>query len=76
MECRTEGAQCAFVVDNILMNSSGQGGQGSLSPQFGNIAVLYRRQVSTLTNLWLFCSVSLFLHFPYVYMLRCSLLPY
>ena len=51
MECRTEAAQCAFVVDNILMNSSGQGGQGSLSPQFGNIAVLYRRQVSTLTNL-------------------------
>lgn len=43
MECRTEAAECAFVVDNILINSSGQ---GSASPQFGNIAVLYRRQVS------------------------------
>ncbi|KAG0585848.1 hypothetical protein KC19_2G043800 [Ceratodon purpureus] len=43
MECRTEAAECSFVVDSILMNGSGQ---VSLDSAFGNIAVLYRRQVT------------------------------
>ncbi|CAO2827047.1 unnamed protein product, partial [Amaranthus hypochondriacus] len=42
-ECYTEAAQCAYVVDKILeavLNSS------ETKCSFGNIAVLYRRQVS------------------------------
>ncbi|XP_024395416.1 ATP-dependent DNA helicase SRS2-like protein At4g25120 isoform X5 [Physcomitrium patens] len=43
MECRTEAAECSFVVDSILTNAAGQ---GSSNPTFGGIAVLYRRQVT------------------------------
>lgn len=42
-ECRNEDAQCAFVVDNILMATS-VNSKGERS--FANIAILYRRQVS------------------------------
>ncbi|KAH9321467.1 hypothetical protein KI387_016106, partial [Taxus chinensis] len=42
-ECRNEDAQCAFVVDKILMETS-ENTRGEHS--FANIAVLYRRQVS------------------------------
>ncbi|CAK9135092.1 unnamed protein product [Ilex paraguariensis] len=42
-ECSNEDAQCAFVVDKILEITS-DGSTGKCS--FGNIAVLYRRQVS------------------------------
>ncbi|KAK1388436.1 DNA helicase [Heracleum sosnowskyi] len=41
-ECCNEDAQCAFVVDKILENTS----EGSSINSFGNVAVLYRRQVS------------------------------
>ncbi|KAJ9545731.1 hypothetical protein OSB04_025438 [Centaurea solstitialis] len=42
-ECCNEDAQCAFVVDKILeLTSSGSSVKGT----FGEIAVLYRRQVS------------------------------
>ncbi|XP_058207484.1 ATP-dependent DNA helicase SRS2-like protein At4g25120 isoform X2 [Rhododendron vialii] len=42
-ECCNEDAQCAFVVDKILQISS----EGSSAKcTFGNVAVLYRRQVS------------------------------
>ncbi|GFY84423.1 P-loop containing nucleoside triphosphate hydrolases superfamily protein [Actinidia rufa] len=42
-ECCNEDAQCAFVVDKILeITSEGS----STKSNFGNIAVLYRRQVS------------------------------
>ncbi|KAM7494671.1 hypothetical protein LguiB_029280 [Lonicera macranthoides] len=42
-ECCSEDAQCAFVVDKILeITSNGSSVKGS----FGDIAVLYRRQVS------------------------------
>ncbi|XP_074372671.1 ATP-dependent DNA helicase SRS2-like protein At4g25120 [Apium graveolens] len=41
-ECCNEHAQCAFVVDKILENIS----DGSSINTFGNVAVLYRRQVS------------------------------
>ncbi|XP_076890004.1 ATP-dependent DNA helicase SRS2-like protein At4g25120 [Bidens hawaiensis] len=42
-ECCNEDAQCSFVVDKILeLTSSGSSAKGS----FGEIAVLYRRQVS------------------------------
>ena len=41
-ECCNEDAQCAFVVDKILeITSEGS----STKSNFGNIAVLYRRQV-------------------------------
>ncbi|KAL2924562.1 hypothetical protein RDABS01_023576 [Bienertia sinuspersici] len=42
-ECSTEGAQCAYVVDKVLetvLNSSEK------KSSFGDIAILYRRQVS------------------------------
>ncbi|XP_057852719.2 ATP-dependent DNA helicase SRS2-like protein At4g25120 isoform X1 [Cryptomeria japonica] len=42
-ECRTEDAQCAFVVDKILMETSGNTRNEHC---FDNIAILYRRQVS------------------------------
>ncbi|XVF54857.1 hypothetical protein PTKIN_Ptkin05aG0214600 [Pterospermum kingtungense] len=42
-ECYNEDAQCAFVVDKILETAS-KGTVGSSS--YGNIAILYRRQVS------------------------------
>eukprot|EP01018_Ginkgo_biloba_P005197 Gb_06420 [translate_table: standard] len=42
-ECRNEDAQCAFVVDKILMSSS-ESTQGERS--FASVAILYRRQVS------------------------------
>ncbi len=42
MECRTEAAQCAYVVDCILMNAVANTPQ---KPTYGNTAVLYRRQV-------------------------------
>ncbi|KAI8564470.1 hypothetical protein RHMOL_Rhmol03G0183900 [Rhododendron molle] len=42
-ECCNEDAQCAFVVDKILQISS-EGSSAKCS--FGNVAVLYRRQVS------------------------------
>ncbi|XP_062163187.1 ATP-dependent DNA helicase SRS2-like protein At4g25120 [Alnus glutinosa] len=42
-ECHNEDAQCAFVVDKILETAS-NGSAASCS--FGNIAILYRRQVS------------------------------
>ncbi|PWA91794.1 DNA helicase, UvrD/REP type, P-loop containing nucleoside triphosphate hydrolase [Artemisia annua] len=42
-ECCNEDAQCSFVVDKILeLTSSGSSAKGT----FGEIAVLYRRQVS------------------------------
>ncbi|KAJ8513401.1 hypothetical protein OPV22_003835 [Ensete ventricosum] len=42
-ECHNEEAQCAFVVDKILeITSDGQNADCS----FGNVAILYRRQVS------------------------------
>ncbi|KAF8412471.1 hypothetical protein HHK36_000435 [Tetracentron sinense] len=42
-ECHSEDAQCAFVVDKILETTS----DGSAAKcSFGNIAILYRRQVS------------------------------
>ncbi|KAL1819959.1 hypothetical protein ACET3Z_014828 [Daucus carota] len=41
-ECCNEDAQCAFVVDKILENTS----DGTSNNSFGNVAVLYRRQVS------------------------------
>lgn len=41
-ECHNEDAQCAFVVDKILEIAS----DGSAAKcSFGNIAILYRRQV-------------------------------
>jgi len=43
MECRTEAAQCAYVVDCILMNAVANTPQ---KPTYGNTAVLYRRQVT------------------------------
>ncbi|CAK9219309.1 unnamed protein product [Sphagnum troendelagicum] len=43
MECRTEAAQCANVVDCILMNAVANTPQ---KPTYGNTAVLYRRQVT------------------------------
>ncbi|XP_065034700.1 ATP-dependent DNA helicase SRS2-like protein At4g25120 isoform X1 [Musa acuminata AAA Group] len=43
MECHNEEAQCAFVADKILeIASDGQNADCS----FGNVAILYRRQVS------------------------------
>ncbi|CAL9089149.1 unnamed protein product [Musa textilis] len=43
MECHNEEAQCAFVADKILeITSDGQNADCS----FGNVAILYRRQVS------------------------------
>ncbi|KAA8539746.1 hypothetical protein F0562_026438 [Nyssa sinensis] len=42
-ECSNEDAQCAFVVDKVLETTS-DGSSAKCS--FGNIAVLYRRQVS------------------------------
>lgn len=41
-ECHNEDAQCAFVVDKILEISSNH---SSTNWSYGNIAVLYRRQV-------------------------------
>ncbi|KAM3682876.1 hypothetical protein ACB098_12G104400 [Castanea mollissima] len=42
-ECHNESAQCAFVVDKILETAS----NGSAAKcSYGNIAILYRRQVS------------------------------
>ncbi|KAK3183346.1 hypothetical protein Dsin_030632 [Dipteronia sinensis] len=42
-ECHNEEAQCAFVVDKILENSS----NGSADKcSYGSIAILYRRQIS------------------------------
>ncbi len=46
MECRTEAAQCAYVVDCILMNAVANTPQ---KPTYGNTAVLYRRQVVLLS---------------------------
>ncbi|GMP23810.1 hypothetical protein CsSME_00001280 [Camellia sinensis var. sinensis] len=46
-ECCNEVAQCAFVVDKILeITSEGSSAKGS----YGNIAVLYRRQVKHTFN--------------------------
>ncbi|KAF6152987.1 hypothetical protein GIB67_021592 [Kingdonia uniflora] len=42
-ECHNEDAQCTFVVDKILELTSGA---PDLKSSFGNIAILYRRQVS------------------------------
>ncbi|KAL5728448.1 hypothetical protein ACHQM5_001529 [Ranunculus cassubicifolius] len=42
-ECHNEDAQCAFVVDKILESASCSSDPKS---SFGNIAILYRRQVS------------------------------
>ncbi|XP_040367347.1 ATP-dependent DNA helicase SRS2-like protein At4g25120 isoform X2 [Rosa chinensis] len=42
-ECHNEDAQCAFVVDKILETTSNQ---SNVKCSFGNIAILYRRQVS------------------------------
>ncbi|KAM4076960.1 hypothetical protein ACJW30_12G103600 [Castanea mollissima] len=42
-ECHNESAQCAFVVDKILETAS-NGSAANCS--YGNIAILYRRQVS------------------------------
>ncbi|KAL6126907.1 hypothetical protein ACLB2K_074952 [Fragaria x ananassa] len=42
-ECHNEVAQCAFVVDKILEVTSNQ---SDVKCSFGNIAILYRRQVS------------------------------
>ncbi|XP_061997211.1 ATP-dependent DNA helicase SRS2-like protein At4g25120 isoform X2 [Rosa rugosa] len=42
-ECHNEDAQCAFVVDKILETTSNQ---SDVKCSFGNIAILYRRQVS------------------------------
>uniref|UniRef100_A0A2N9FMJ5 DNA 3'-5' helicase n=1 Tax=Fagus sylvatica TaxID=28930 RepID=A0A2N9FMJ5_FAGSY len=42
-ECHNEGAQCAFVVDKILESASNG---SSANCSYGNIAILYRRQVS------------------------------
>jgi len=41
-ECHSEDAQCAFVVDKILEISSNHSADNCC---FGNIAILYRRQV-------------------------------
>lgn len=41
-ECHNEDAQCAFVVDKILEISSNH---SAANCSYGNIAVLYRRQV-------------------------------
>lgn len=42
-ECCNEDAQCSYVVDKILeLTSSGSSVKGT----FGEIAVLYRRQVN------------------------------
>lgn len=42
-ECHTEDAQCSYVVDKILETAS----NGSASKcSYGNIAILYRRQVT------------------------------
>jgi hypothetical protein len=41
-ECHNEDSQCAFVVDKILETAS-NGSAASCS--YGNIAILYRRQV-------------------------------
>ena len=41
-ECHNEDAQCAFVVDKILEATSNQ---SDVKCSFGNIAILYRRQV-------------------------------
>ncbi|KAK9293210.1 hypothetical protein L1049_021199 [Liquidambar formosana] len=42
-ECHNEDAQCAFVVDKILETASNG---SAVKRSYGNIAVLYRRQVS------------------------------
>lgn len=42
-ECHNEDAQCAFVVDKILEITSDD---PSSSCSFGNVAILYRRQIS------------------------------
>eukprot|EP00268_Persea_americana_P003227 TRINITY_DN10972_c0_g1_i10.p1 TRINITY_DN10972_c0_g1~~TRINITY_DN10972_c0_g1_i10.p1 ORF type:complete len:1159 (-),score=245.36 TRINITY_DN10972_c0_g1_i10:677-4153(-) len=44
-ECNNEDAQCAFVVDKILEYTSGNSDSDTMG-SFGNIAILYRRQVS------------------------------
>lgn len=50
MECHNEEAQCAFVADKILeIASDGQNADCS----FGNVAILYRRQVSICVTLHL-----------------------
>jgi len=41
-ECHNEDAQCAFVVDKILEMSSNHSTDKCC---FGNVAILYRRQV-------------------------------
>nr|XP_019705328.1 ATP-dependent DNA helicase SRS2-like protein At4g25120 isoform X1 [Elaeis guineensis] len=41
-ECHNEDAQCAFVVDKILEITS----DDSVANSFGNVAVLYRRQIT------------------------------
>ncbi|GAQ83934.1 ATP-dependent DNA helicase [Klebsormidium nitens] len=46
VECRTEPAQCAFVVDSILMAITGNGSGNGEGPKWGDFAVLYRRQVT------------------------------
>ncbi|KAL6531201.1 hypothetical protein OROHE_014270 [Orobanche hederae] len=43
-ECSNEGAQCAFVVDKVLEIASD--GSSVKKCSYGNIAVLYRRQVT------------------------------
>ncbi|XP_029128591.1 ATP-dependent DNA helicase SRS2-like protein At4g25120 isoform X3 [Cajanus cajan] len=42
-ECHNEDAQCAFIVDKILEISSNHSAANSC---YGNIAILYRRQIS------------------------------
>jgi superfamily I DNA/RNA helicase len=46
VESRTEPAQCAFVVDSILMAVAGNGNGNGEGPKWGDFAVLYRRQVT------------------------------
>lgn len=42
-ECHSEDSQCAFVIDKIIETTS----SSSDGCNFGNIAVLYRRQVES-----------------------------
>lgn len=71
-ECHNEDAQCAFVVDKILEFSSNH---SAANCSYGNIAVLYRRQVMFLDiNYYNFNFVQK--HFTLYLTKWCLLLPF